>query len=59
VDQSARTLLTLVALYTAWQAARFGLRLSIGGACGVLIVYGCAQFAGFALVNLSVLLLPH
>jgi hypothetical protein len=59
VDQSARTLLALVALYAAWQAARFGLRLSIGGACGVLIVYGCAQFAGFALVNLSVLLLPH
>lgn len=59
VDQAARTAMSLVALYTAWQAARLGLRLGIGEACGVLIVYSCAQFAGFALVNLSVLLLPH
>jgi hypothetical protein len=58
VDVTVRTALSLLAVYAAWQAARLGLRLSVGGACAVLLVYACAQFSGFILVNLSPFLLP-
>jgi hypothetical protein len=59
INTAVCTAMSLLALYAAWQAARLGLGLSMGGACAVLLVYGCAEFAGFALVNLSLFLLPH
>lgn len=55
-DWWPRVLLSGLALYTAWQAARFGLRLSRVEAAGVLLAYACAEFIGFVVVSASILL---
>lgn len=55
IDLTARILLSLVALYTAWQAARHGLGLSSGAAFGVLLVAACAEWGCFTLINMSLL----
>lgn len=58
-DWWPRIVLSGIALYTAWQAARFGLRLSRVDAAGVLVAYACAEFLGFVVVNASILLVSR
>lgn len=56
-DWWPRIALSGVALYTAWQAARFGLCVSRIEAAGVLLASVCAEFVGFVFVNGSLLLI--